>query len=535
MSRNSLQIKRRSLFLLVLVISALLPSVSRSESLHEVIDREIGKHSGGTNTKQADDAEFLRRVYLDFAGKLPSPTEARKFLADNTPAKRENLIDQLLASNDYPRRMQEALTTMLLERRVDAKVPEPEWKSYMQDSFATNKPWDELVGELLFSEPGADKKQKPQAKFFLVSGRADMHQKTRDVARLFLGRDIMCAQCHNHPTVDDFTQAEYFGLFSYLQETPAKAKSEFESVFSPGKKVTGPRLPGSDEVKIPEFQKGKDEEAKKHRPRLLLSTALPKRDNELFVRNSVNRFWFLMMGRGLVDPLDMQHGDNPASHPELLDELAKQFAASGFNVKELLREIAVSKAYQRSSTLPDGVDEKDVSLQSYRTAIPKPLSPEQMAWAVMGASGNLEAFMKAPVPEKSEFSYKNYINGRIKESPNNFPDAMKLFVGVYGNPPGEAEVQFSPAMGHALFLMNEPLVLDWLTPKSGNLVDRLTKLSGSAEVADELYISVLTRKPSVEEQSEVREYLERFKNRRVDALGELAWALIASAEFRSNH
>ncbi len=502
--------------------------------LHQTIDQQIAKQAGGPLAGPADDAEFLRRVSIDLTGKLPTPAEARKFFADQDKAKRQKLIDRLLASEDFPRRMQEAFTAMLLERRVDKKIPDADWEKYLCDSFAANKPWNQLVSELLFVDE-KDEKLKPASKFFLVAGRNDENLKTEDVARLFLGRDITCSQCHDHPEVDDYSQDEYFGLFTYLKDKPDQATIEFESVFVPGKHTTGPRLPGGEEVKIPTFEKDQQEEAAKYRPRMLLARDLPTAQDKLFVRNSVNRFWFLMMGRGLVHPLNLHHEGNPPSHPELLDALAAEFVAHKFDVKWLLRQIALSQSYQRSSVLPEEVELKDAPPELYRVAIVKPLTPEQMAWCVVGASGNLDWLLKAPVPEKSDFSYYNYINGRVDRFPQNFPDVMALFVGVYGNPPGEAEVDFTPSMGHALFLMNDQGVLDWLRPKSGNLVERLSKLNDPAAVADELYISTLTRPPTEEETAEVADYLSQHKVRRIAALGELAWALIASAEFRMNH
>jgi hypothetical protein len=219
----------------------------------------------------------------------------------------------------------------------------------------------------------------------------------------------------------------------------------------------------------------------------------------------------------------------------LLDAMAAEFVAHKFDVKWLLREIALSASYQRSGVLPEGVELKDAPPQLYRVAIQKPLTPEQMGWCVTQATGNLDWLLKAPVPEKSDFTYYNYLNGRIADFPTNFPDVMKMFVGVFSNPPGEPEVDFNPSMGHALYLMNERMVLDWLKPKSGNLVERLSKLSDPTAVADELYVSVLTRTPTAEEVAEVAAYLEQFKDRREAALGELAWALISSAEFRTNH
>lgn len=527
----------RELFLQAIVVClcwTCFASTADAVELHDQIDQEIARLAGGPVAGPADDGEFLRRVTIDLTGKIPTPAEARKFLADEDGAKRQKLIDRLLASEEYPRRMQEAFTAMLLERRADTKIPDADWERYLQSSFAANKPWNQLVSELLFVDE-KNEELKPASKFFLVAGRKDMNLKTEDVARLFLGRNIMCAQCHDHPDVYDYKQNEYFGLFTYLKDKPAEATIEFESVFVPGKHTTGPRLPGAKEVEIPKFEKDQKEEAAKYLPRKLLARDLPTAENRLFVRNSVNRFWFLMMGRGLVHPLDLHHSDNPPSHPELLDALADGFIAHGFDVKWLLREIALSQSYQRSSLLPEGVELQDAPPHLYRVAVPKPLTPEQMGWCVAEASGNLEWLLKAPVPEKSDFSHYNYINGRVDKFPENFPDVMKLFVGVFSNPPGEAEVDFTPSMSHALFLMNERMILDWLKPRSGNLVERLTALDEAASVADELYVSVLTRRPTAEEVAEVAEYLGHFKDRRTEALGELVWALVSSAEFRTNH
>ncbi|MBA2113575.1 DUF1549 domain-containing protein [Bremerella alba] len=518
---------------IALAFTCFVPQVIAAE-LYQTIDHQIAKQAGGPVAGPADDAEFLRRIFIDLTGKLPTPAKAREFLADNDKSKRQALIDELLASDDFPRRMQEAFTAMLLERRTDTKVPDADWERYLRESFAKNKPWNQLVSELLFVDEN-EENLLPATKFFLVAGRNDENLRTEDVSRLFLGRDITCSQCHDHPDVADYSQDEYFGLFTYLKEKPAEATIEYESVFRPGTHTTGPRLPGGEELKIPTFVKDQQENAAKYRPRLLLSRNLPTADNKLFVRNSVNRFWFLMMGRGLVHPLNLHHEDNPPSHPILLDALATEFVAHNFDVKWLLRQIALSESYQRSSLLPEGVELKEAPPQLYRMAILKPLTPEQMGWCVAGASGNLAWLLKTPVPKDSEFSHFNYINGRVDQFPENFPDVMKLFVGVYSNPPGEAEVDFTPSMGHALFLMNDQGVLDWLKPKSGNLVERLSKLKDSAAVADELYLSALTRTPTEEESDEVAEYLTQHAERRTEACGELVWALISSAEFRMNH
>lgn len=575
--------------------------------LHRQIDQWVAKAAKGPLAPRASDEEFLRRVYLDLTGSIPTAAEARAFLAEcasergagslrpgiggkgsgnrlqgsgaggqgpgsgakgaMTPRpnphsyqSRARLIDRLLASPHYARRMEEALTVALLERRTGNAVPAVEWSRYLRESFAANKPWDQLVRELVAADT-SDPRVRPALRFFVDGRQGDPHRMTQDVARLFLGMNLGCAQCHDHPTVNDYKQAHYFGLYAYLgqsklhkvaktnetllAEGAPTGKVEFASVFTPDAKLaTGPRLLGGMELAVPTFEKGQEfaepprdglPGVPKFRARQILAKDLTASANRAFVRTSVNRFWFLMLGRGLVHPLDMDHSGNPPSHPELLDLLTREFATSGLDVKRLLREIALSETYQRSSRAPRGVAVATVPPQSYRLGLLKPLSAEQMAWSVMQATGTLPEVVKAAVPEKSRFIYKDYSNGLLSEPPANLPDTMELFAAVFGNPPGEPEVEFQPSMSHSLFLMNEKLVLRWLEPRGGNLVDRLQKLADPAALAEELYLSVLTRRPTAEESAEVATYLEKHAVRRAQALGELAWALLASAEFRLNH
>ncbi|MCH8047821.1 MAG: DUF1549 domain-containing protein [Planctomycetes bacterium] len=549
----------RRVFPTICVLLAATGAIAAEPLLHRQIDRAVAKRAGGPLAGPASDAEFMRRVYLDLSGTIPTSAEARSFLADKNSAKRQKLVDRLLAGPNYARRMQEALSVMLLERRVGKNVSAKSWEKYLRNSFAKNKPWDRLAGEILSGE-GRSEPSQPAIKFFVVGGRTDQHQMTRDVARLFLGMDVQCAQCHDHPSIDEYTQADYFGLLAYLTsskvkknpktqlayfvETPLAGPLDFASVFSPeDKRKTGPRLPGKKEIAVPTFEKGKeiDQPAKdgvpavpKFRPRTLLSEQLTSAGNERFKRNSVNRFWYLMMGRGLVHPLDLMHKGNPPSHPKLLGQLADRFAKQKFDVKWLLREMALSETYQRSGLLPKGVRAEDAPAERYQAAIAKPLSAEQLTWSLLQATGNLDALMKAAEVKDSKFTFKDYINGRIP-LPADIAETMLLMTSVFGNPPGEAEVDFAPAVGHSLYLLNEPLLQSWLKPKGGNLVDRLGKLKEPAKVAEELYLSVLTRLPNDEENTEVAEYLKRFEKRRSEAIGELAWALLASAEFRLNH
>lgn len=542
---------------IVCLFASVTTAIAGEPQVHQRIDKAIQARSGGTLAPVASDAEFFRRVHLDLAGIIPTADETRSFLSDSDPKKRTRTIDSLLASDVFARRMREVVTVWLLERRPGTVVADPDWNKYVEGAFAANQPWDAFVRELI-SADGSDPKTRAAIRFFVDGGRNSHHQMTQDVARLFLGMNLQCAQCHNDPNVREFEQAHYFGLFAYLQqsklqadkkqqsfliETAAKQKMEFQSVFNAEKRSTGPKLPNGVEIDVPVHKKG-EEFAKpgenglpgrpKFQPRQLLARDLTAADHRRFVRSSVNRFWFQMMGRGLVHPLDLMHAKNPASHPELLEQLADDFVAHKFDVKYLLRQIAFSDAYQRSSILPEGVDPKSAKPESYRAAIPRGLSAEQLAWSLMRATGNLERIVAQPKPKDSKFTYKDYVNGKFPP-PDNLPDVMNLFVASFGSPAGNPEVEFLPSASQALFLMNEKLLMHWLKARDNNLVDRLAKVSDAEKLAEELYLTALTRLPDAEEKTMCRNYLERHKARRTEAIGELAWALLTSVEFRLNH
>ena len=191
------------------------------EPLHDQIDRLIAaKANGAARSARATDAEFLRRIYLDLAGRIPALQEARTFLADPAPQKRAKLIDQLLAGPDYPRRMQELAHVMLMERRGD----NPEWLAFLKASFEANKPLDQFVREILNPNP---KNEATRGSAFFLSKRLENYGQnpvdypalTRDVGRLFLGVDLQCAQCHDHLFVKEYKQADFQGLLALFQGT----------------------------------------------------------------------------------------------------------------------------------------------------------------------------------------------------------------------------------------------------------------------------------------------------------------------------
>ncbi len=368
---------------LCLVAGAAVCGVTRGDEsqpsvpLHQRIDQSIDASHVGALAERSSDPDFLRRCYLDLIGRTPTAMEAKAFFDDNSSDKRSVLIDKLLAADEFNDFFAVVLDLMLMERRSDSRISFPEWKQFLRKAVEEKRPFDQIVREIITADGRGEK--RGAAKFLLQRDVAP-NALTRDVARTFLGRDLQCAQCHDHPFINDYSQAEYFGIFafldgSYLFEDPAaskkayvgervQGKTEFKSVFFPDDDVSQtiprlldglaldvePRLDGEDlyvvapskeMAAVPKFSR-----------RGQLARLVTHPANEHFLKNSVNRFWAHMLGRGIVEPVDFHHSDNLPSHPELLKILSDEFVQSKFDIREMIRQIANSQTYQRSVEFP---------------------------------------------------------------------------------------------------------------------------------------------------------------------------------------
>lgn len=519
-------------------------------SLHDLIDRQINAAlaaKGLAPAAQADDAEFLRRIYLDLTGSIPTVGEAKAFLDDKSPVKRQQLVDRLLNSPEYARQMQRVFDVALMERRPASRVKQDEWEQYLRESFAANKPWDVLVREIL-SADGADPAMRPAARFYLDrDGEANVI--ARDVGRLMLGRDMQCAQCHDHPLVEHYLQADYYGLIAFFNRsfifTPKDAKQppviaekgegdvSFKSVFVDGStdQPARPHLPGEKELLEPQFVKGQEyvvapakdvQPVPKYSRRSFLPDLLTRKDNAAFRRNIANRLWALMMGRGLFNPLDMDHPENPPSHPELLDLLAERIAAMNFDIKAFLREVALSQTYQRASALPPGVE--TVPADSYAVARLKPLSAEQLALAALQATGMTDFYRASLGPNLNEPALYAKLAGNLGP-----------FVSTFAGQAGQPEQDFQATLEQILFLSNGGVLRSWIAPQGGNLAGRLAQVKEPPAVAEEMFLSVLTRRPAAEETAELKTSLETRAQEQPAVLQEWIWGLVTSDEFRFNH
>ncbi|MFT5468186.1 MAG: hypothetical protein ACI8UO_003294 [Verrucomicrobiales bacterium] len=512
--------------------------------LHQRIDALID--AGAADLPKAalsDDAEFVRRVYLDFAGIIPTASETQAFLADKNKDKRAKLIQQLLDAPGYGPTMRDRFHVQLMERRGDHEM----WLAWLGEAFAKNKPWNQMAREMI----RADFRDEPNrgAAFFYTkrlekygTNPTDYSGLTRDVGRLFLGMDMQCAECHNHLLIDDYNQIDFQGLFAgfskmkllrgdypAVEEQIMLKKQEYASVFVGKQREVGPKVPGLEEVELVSFEK--DEQYVQAPDRATKTPGVPKfspleRFSEqiptapTFDGNIVNRVWFLMMGRGLVNPMDQFHSENPASHPELLDLLAAEFAKNGYDFKWLFRELALTKTYQRSSRLPEGTE--PVQEDRFVVARERRVSAEQLLASTLRALNVDPA--KAPMENvESE-----------EEDGEEFVGLTERFLDAFATEPREPEREFSPGLKAALFAMNDVEVLK-LIAREDALPAKLAGEPDNAKIAEALFHNIFSRPPSPDESADVAAFLDSFEGERAAAITEVAWAMLSSTEFVVNH
>jgi hypothetical protein len=558
----------------VLLVAWMQPAATGAgaEPLHRRIDRTVEATLNGEPAAPATDAEFLRRVCLDLAGMIPSSAEARAFLDDPSPYKRMRLIDRLLDSPEYARRMQDVFDVMLMERRDDVNVLGADWRDFLRRAFALNVPYNRLVAQILDAD-GTDQETRAAAKFAL-DRQGDANLLARDVGRMFLGRDLQCAQCHDHPLIDDYKQAHYYGIYAFFSRTTVftdpktglvlaeKAEGDvtYRSVFK--KKVshkTGPRVLDGPELAEPHVAQGAeyllapDKENKtrpipRHSRRAILAKLVASGSLPEFDRNIANRLWAFLMGRGLVHPLDLHHGENPPAHPELLDLLAREFHAMDYDVKAFLRELALSRVYQRSSEPPSGGGTSEETGAALAVAPLKTLSPEQLAWSVMRGLGIVDQSRRRVRASLDDDDPKlrailatdatrqalrlTLLEERVHDQlQGNVAPFVHQFAAAAGQPQNVSD----PTVHQALFLSNGHHIQAWLAPSEGSLIARLEAQADASAIAEELYLSIYSRRPTEEERTEAGRYLAQRGTARVPALQEMAWALLASTEFRFSH
>ena len=489
--------------------------------LARLIDREVDARLASAEIKpspEAADAEFLRRVSLDIAGVIPTAEKAVAFLDDRSPNKRAKLIDDLLEDRNYGRRMADVWTGLMYlndsDNRFISKAPLHEW---LEGKFNANMHWDAMAFELITATGDMDKNG---ATVYAMSNRG-VDKMTDSVGKLFLGVQIQCAQCHNHPFTH-WKQAEYWGLAQFFYKVnvsnPRAAKDggtiavnedgRINRKINPvpeSAKDVAPKLLGGDVLKL--------DSSRPYRP--VLANWICSQSNPYFAKAFVNRLWAQLMGRGLVNPVDDLSVENEPTHPELLAALAKEFADSGFDIKHMIRGITASQAYQRTSK-PVGDNRDDRTLYSHQSI--KVLSGEQLYDSLTAVIG--------PIGGKDNAMVKKAAKG----GPQGPRDQFAVFFTGSDNP---KPTDYEAGIPQALQLMNSQAMA---AARLTNVVTRATEVSRGVspdKAIEKLYLMTLSRRPTADESKKMTDFVAKHEGPRA-AYADVLWVLLNSSEFALN-
>lgn len=515
------------------------------KSIEEVVDHYIQARLDTekiTPAPQANDANLIRRMTLDLAGRLPTVNEAQSYVAATEPDKRVSAVDRLLGSPDFAYHQRNELDTLLMEKTYDGP-----WRDYLLKACQENRPWDQLFKEMMLTSE-TDEEKKAALKFIKSRAR-DIDDLTNDTSRIFFGVSINCAKCHDHPLVLDWHQDHYFGLYSFFQRTYLNKRDQLAErsegqvkfkttegvdkqarfMFLTGSVIDEPPAPmlTDDEKKALEKQRKEDDDKKEGPPPAppafsprarLVEMALKAEENRFFSRAIVNRIWARLMGRGLVMPLDQMHSENPASHPELLDWLTRDLVTHGYDLKRLLRGIVLSQAYSRSSRWDSASSQPHEQL--FAVAVTRPLKPRQYSLALLFASRNSKSFPE----DTASADWSN----RRKDLENHAQHlANQLEVPAEG---------FQVGVSEALFFNNNQHVQNDLLSEGGDrLVGVLRTLPDRNEQLKLAFWTTYTRDPDPEEVSAISQFLDARADRVNAAWQQVVWSILTSSELRFNH
>jgi len=481
-----------------------------------------------------DDPTFLRRVSLDIAGRLPTAEETQAFLADKDPSKRDKKIDELLDTPDYADFFANKWTALLKNQREDKAdiTANFAFHSWVRDGMLANKPYDEMVKQIL-AATGTIVENPAVAWYKRVK---EPNEQLEDVAQLFLGVRMQCAQCHHHP-FERWSQQDYYAFAAYFSRVGRKPTAIAGEDLIFHERGVAEYENKKTNVKVKPAALGEEpvEIAPDDDPRLHLAEWMSQPDNPFFAKALVNRYWKHFFKRGLVEPEDDIRDTNPATNPELLDALAKHFVDSGFDLKEVVRSITRSQTYQLSA-MPN--DYNAIDKQNFSHYYPKRMQAEVLLDAVDLLAGVNTRF--ANLPDGT----------RAISLPDNSYNAASPFLKVFGRPDGasvcECERVQTSSLAQSLHLMNSADVKGKLTASTGRAAQLAKPETSDADAIREIYLAAFSRPPSADELDIAREYVLQPRN---DANGkplaeatakrqryeDLIWAIMNTKEFLYNH
>jgi len=466
-----------------------------------------------------DDAEFIRRVYLDVTGLPPRSDKVRAFIADKSDSKtrRAALVDELLDSPEFPKYWANKWAD-LLQCNSEILGEKGVWafRNWIQDAIEQNMPYDKFARTLLLARGSSFK--NPEVNY--LRALRDTKKMTEDISQTFLGVRFNCNQCHDHP-FEKWTQNQYYQFGAYFARVGTKNGE------MPGEQIIFTKYDGG-EVKHPKTdmdvvpkvpigtakEPGKDAGRREEFVDWMVS-----KENPFFAQSMANRTWSYFFGRGIIDPVDDIRGSNPASNPELLDALTEDFVNSNWDLKHLMRSICNSRTYQLSIVANKWNQDDKIN---FSHASPRRLSAEQLLDAVAVVTGSQSKF--AGMPKKMRAA--EVPDGMVKDN-----DFLTLFGRPKRQSACECERTGNVTLSHALNLINGDMIGDAVGDKNNRLTKFVEMEKDNRKVVEEIYLSILSRPPSEKEITgiDLGEGQER-----VEVAQDLAWALLNSPSFLFN-
>jgi hypothetical protein len=533
--------------LLVAALFVFLPSVRAAEPLRDIIDRQIQAawaREKVTPAPLASDAEFLRRVYLDLTGIIPTAEEAKAFLDDTSADKRAKLIDRLLDHPRYALHQADEWDMVLFGRNPPGyeTYRRPTFQRWLQEQFAKNVPYDKWVTDILKAEGTTVDNGPP---WFLAQYDRQPEDAAEKITQTFLGVQLQCARCHDHP-FETWKQVDFYGMAAFLarlqvvqfdkKNNELKAmigeKNSGEVLFTgpasmqtPGKKgePIKPKFLQGTALEEPERPKDMKEErglpSGKVPPKPLFSRKdklaewVTARENPYFARAVVNRVWAQFLGRGIVHPVDNMSAKNRPSHPELLQACTQAMVEHNFDLKWYIRELCNSKTYQLAST---GAIE-DAKPRWFERARVRPLSAEELLESWRLATGYDAVAAKSPKKPEGRFHGVTW-------------DYMVRFFGQPNNGTGN----FQGGLQEHLYLNNGEVYRLIATAKDSLYQTVQDDKAPWEERVDRLYLAILSRPAQPAEKKKFAEFLSNG-DKPGERLREAIWALMTCSEFRFNH
>jgi hypothetical protein len=468
-----------------------------------------------------DDAEFMRRVYLDLTGLAPSPNAVRAFLADTTEtrAKRDRLVDQLLDSQAYIDHWTNKWSDLLqCNKKYLGDKGVWTFRNWIRQSIASNIPYDQFARELLTSVGGTY--DNPATSYQRIL--KEPNTATENVTQLFLGTRFQCNKCHDHP-FERWTQNQYYEFGAFFAQVGIKPSPTLGSEVIYERRDGGEvQHPKSGQNVVPAFpvsHSGKIDHPTVRRQALADWITAP--ENPFFAKSLVNRLWSYFLGKGIIDPVDDIRSSNPPSNAELLDALTADFLKSGFDMKHVMRTICRSRVYQHSIRTNEwNEDDRD----NFSHAAPRRLTAEQLVDAIHAATGTTPKFAGVP----AGFHASQLADTKV---------AAGEFFSLFGTPPRESpcecERKGEVSLGQTLNLINGPTIAEAIIDPNGRIAQLMKSNPDDRRIVEELYLAVLNRPPRPDEADKIVPQIAAATDKTLGAQ-DLMWALINSPAFLFN-